>query len=271
MQSQVDPTFYRSPGEAIAAPPEQLAYVAAYDRAGQANDAMAVIDVDESSASYGKVVGWSELPTAGNELHHFGWNACSSALCHQGHGGHGQPLERRYLIVPGLRSSRTYVMDTRPDPHHPQVVRTIEADELAAKAGYSRPHTVHCGPGGIFVFSLGGANGNDGPGGIALLDHDSFEVIGPWEADRGEQWFGYDGWWHLDHDTVITSEWATPSMVEQGLDPRTCSGRRFGHHLNFWSLSDRALTQRVDLAVSTSWSWRSARPRPAKAWGSSGW
>jgi methanethiol oxidase len=26
------------------------------------------------------VVGWTELPTAGNELHHFGWNACSSAL-----------------------------------------------------------------------------------------------------------------------------------------------------------------------------------------------
>jgi hypothetical protein len=29
MQSQVDPSFYRSPAEAIAAPPERLAYVAA--------------------------------------------------------------------------------------------------------------------------------------------------------------------------------------------------------------------------------------------------
>jgi selenium-binding protein 1 len=210
MQSQVDPTFYWSPGEAIAAPRERLAYVAAYDRAGKAKDAMAVVDVEESSDSFGRVVGWSELPTAGNELHHFGWNACSSALCHQGHGDGGQPLERRYLIVPGLRSSRTYVLDTKPDPRRPRVVRTIEAEELAAKAGYSRPHTIHCGPGGIFVFSLGGADGHDGPGGVALLDHDSFEVIGPWEADRGEQWFGYDGWWHLNHDTVITSEWATP-------------------------------------------------------------
>ena len=50
---------------------------------------MAVVDCDPSSPDYGKVVGWSELPTAGNELHHFGWNACSSALCHQGHGDHG--------------------------------------------------------------------------------------------------------------------------------------------------------------------------------------
>ena len=182
-----------------------------------------------------------------NELHHFGWNACSSALCHQGHNGHGQPLERRYLIVPGLRSSRNlHVLDTKPDPRNPTVVRAIEA-ELAAKAGYSRPHTVHCGPGGIFMFSLGGANGNDGPGGVALLDHDTFDVIGPWEQDRGDQYFGYDGWWHLNHDTVITSEWATPSMIENGLNPEDLLGRKFGHHLNFWSMSERTLTQRIDL------------------------
>ena len=63
MPQTSDPTFYRSPAEAIAAPPEQLAYVAAYDPAGQAKDAMAVLDTDPSSASYGRVVGWSELPT----------------------------------------------------------------------------------------------------------------------------------------------------------------------------------------------------------------
>ena len=178
MPKTTDPTFYRNPAEAIAAPPEQLAYVAAFDPAGQAKDAIAVLDCDPSSADYGQVVGWSELPTAGNELHHFGWNACSSALCHQGHGNGGAPLERRYLIVPGIRSSRIYVLDTKPDPRNPKVVREITAEELAAKAGYSRPHTVHCGPGGIFVFNLGGANGNDGPGGVALLDHDTFDVVG---------------------------------------------------------------------------------------------
>ena len=149
MPQTTDPTFYRTPAEAIAAPPEGLAYVAAYDPAGKAKDAITAIDTDPSSPGYGKVVGWSELPHAGNELHHFGWNACSSALCHTGHGDHGghrEQLERRYLIVPGLRSSRTYVLDTQPDPRNPRVVRTIEAEELAAKAGYSRPHTLHCGP-----------------------------------------------------------------------------------------------------------------------------
>ena len=239
-----DPTFYRSPGAAVAAAPEQLAYVVAFDPAGQAKDALAVVDCDSASSSYGRVVGWSELPTAGNELHHFGWNACSSALCHEGHDHDG--LERRYLVVPGIRSSNTYVLDTKPDPRNPVLAHTIEADELAAKAGYSRPHTVHCGPGGIFMSSLGGAN-DDGPGGVALLDHDTFEVIGPWEKDRGAQYFAYDVWWHLRHDTVVTSEWATPSMIEGGLNPEDLLGRKFGHHLNFWSMSERTLTQRVDL------------------------
>src|SRR4051794_1715399 len=84
MPEGMDPTFYRSPAAAIAAPPEELAYVAAFDPAGEQRDAMAVVDCDEGSSSYGEVVGWTEL-TAGNELHHFGWNACSSALCHEGH------------------------------------------------------------------------------------------------------------------------------------------------------------------------------------------
>ena len=224
MSQLLDPTFYRTPAEAIAAPPERLAYVAAYDPAGQAKDAMTVLDTDPASADYGKVVGWSELPTAGNELHHFGWNACSSALCHQGHNGHGQPLERRYLIVPGIRSSRIYVLDTKPDPRNPKVVHEITAEELAAKAGYSRPHTVHCGPGGIFLFNLGGANGNDGPGGVALIDHDTFDVVGSWELDRGDQFFGYDGWWHLNYDTMITSEWATPVDGRERAEPRGPAG-----------------------------------------------
>jgi methanethiol oxidase len=269
MSGHTDPTFYRSPGEAIAAPPEQLAYVAAYDPAGRAKDAMAVIDADPASASHGRVVGWSELPTAGNELHHFGWNACSSALCHHNGGhGHGQPLERRYLIVPGIRSSRTYVLDTKPDPRNPKVVHEITAEELAQKAGYSRPHTTHCGPGGIFMSALGGAGGNDGPGGVALLDHDTFDVIGAWELDRGDQYFGYDVWWHLHHDTVITSEWGTPSMFENGLNPEDLLGRKFGHHLNFWSMSERKLVQRVDLgdAHQLVFEMRPAHD-PAKAWG----
>src|SRR5215468_849030 len=244
MPEITDRTFYRTPGDAVTAAPESLAYVAAFDPRGIANDAIAVLDCDSTSPTYGKLVGWAELPTSGNELHHFGWNACSSALCHDGHAG---SLERRYLIVPGLRSSRTYVLDVQPDPRAPKVIREIAPEELAAKAGYSRPHTLHCGPDAIYMSALGGANCDDGPGGVALLDHTTFDVVGPWEADRGNQFLSYDVWWHLNYDTVVTSEWATPSMIENGVNPEDLLGRKFGHHLNFWSMSRRNLTQRIDL------------------------
>ena len=43
------------------------------------------------------------MPNVGDELHHFGWNACSSA-CHS-------QLQRDTMIVPGMRSSRLHIID----------------------------------------------------------------------------------------------------------------------------------------------------------------
>jgi hypothetical protein len=145
-----DPTFYPSPRLATQAPPEKLAYVASFDPTRRRPDAMAVVNLDPVSANYGQIVGQTDL-AIGDELHHFGWNACSSCLCPNAPHPH---VERRYLIVPGIRSSRLHVLDTKPDPAHPKLIRTIEADELAKRAGYSRPHTVHCGPEGIYISAL---------------------------------------------------------------------------------------------------------------------
>jgi selenium-binding protein 1 len=36
-------------------------------------------------------------------------------------------------------------------------------------------------------------------------------------------------------------------MIEDGLNPEDLLGKRFGHHLNFWSLSEGKLIQRIDL------------------------
>ena len=184
-----DPTFYPSPRMAMQAPPETLAYVAALNptRNGRP-DAMAVVDVAPGSASYGQVVGWTEMTNAGDELHHFGWNACSAALCPYAPHPH---VERRYLVVPGLRSSRIYILDTKPDPRSPKIVKVIEPEEVFGRARYSRLHTIHCGPDGIYVSALGSPDG-DGPGGLFVLDHDSFDVLGQWEVDRGPQQLAYD-------------------------------------------------------------------------------
>jgi methanethiol oxidase len=142
-----------------------------------------------------------------------------------------------------------HVFDTYPNPASPTLVKTISAQELADKAGYSRPHTLHCGPDGIFLSCLGGADGAEGPGGIALLDHCTFEVLGPWEHDRGPQYLAYDAWWHLNQNTLITSEWGTPSMIEHGVNPALLLENKYGHALHFWDLTAGKHLQQVDLGA----------------------
>jgi selenium-binding protein 1 len=239
-----DPTFYPSARMAMQAAPERLAYLAMLNVAGKGGtDALAVVDVDPGSPAYGQIVGRLDMPNAGDELHHFGWNACSSALCPYAPHPH---VERRYLIVPGLRSSRLHVVDTKPDPRRPRLVKVIEPEVVFERTGYSRPHTLHCGPDGIYVSALGNPDG-DGPGGIFVLDHDSFDVLGRWEVDRGPQYLAYDLAWHLGYDTMITSEWGTPNMIEAGLSPELLLAGKYGKRLHVWDLRRRRHQQVLEL------------------------
>jgi methanethiol oxidase len=241
-----DPTFYPSATMAMEAPREELAYVAILNPNGSGRpDALGVLDVNPGSPDYGQMVGRVDFPYVGDELHHFGWNACSAALCPNMPHPH---VERRYLLVPGLRSSRMYVVDTKPDPRQPRLIKTIEPDELMQRSGYSRPHTVHCGPDAIYVAALGAPDGG-GPGGIFQLDHQTFDVTGAWERDRGPQRLAYDFWWHLGHDVMITSEWGTPNMVEDGVNPELLLGAKYGHQLHVWDMRKRSHLQALDLGA----------------------
>jgi methanethiol oxidase len=239
-----DSTFYPSPKMAIDAPAEKLAYVAMVNGNNNGrHDAIGVVDVDPASSAYGRFVGQVDMPHAGDELHHFGWNACSACLCP--HAPHPH-VERRYLVVPGINSSRIHIVDTKPDPRNPKIVKVIEPGILAARTGYASPHTVHCGPDGILISALGAPDG-DGPGGVFVMDHESFEVLGKWELERGPQKLAYDFWWHLGFDTIITSEWGTPNMVKNGVNPEILLSGGYGHKMHVWDLPKRRHVQELDL------------------------
>jgi methanethiol oxidase len=254
MPLKPDPTFYPSPRSAAAAPAEELASVvtlneagtgaAAEDATGEPRpDALTVVDLKPGSSTYGQVVSRLDMPNVGDELHHFGWNACSSALCPWAPHPH---VERRYLLIPGLKSSRIHVVDVKDDPHNPKLVKVIEAEELHSKIGYSRPHTSHCGPDGLYFSALGAPDGG-GPGGVFLMDHETFDLKGQWEIDRGPQELAYDVWWNIGYDTLLTSEWGTPSMVEDGVNGELLLAGKYGHHLNVWDLKGRRHKQAIDL------------------------
>ena len=180
---------YASPLEAMRnGPREGLLYVTCLYVGSDPDrpEFVATIDVDRESSTYQQIIHQTPVPTPGDELHHFGWNACSS--CHDDARKH-----RRFLVVPGLSSSRIHILDTE-DPRAPKLAKVIEGDEIKQKRGLSAPHTVHClADGNVMISMLGDADGN-GPGGFLLLDED-FRIKGRWEKNATGMKYNYDFWY----------------------------------------------------------------------------
>jgi len=231
---------YASPAEAIKSPREQLMYVTALcvgidDRR---KDYLATVDVDPASPTYSKVVHRVSMPASGDELHHFGWNACSSCPVDEG-------LLRKYLIVPGLRSSRIHVLDAT-DPKATKLHKVIEPEVIARKVNLSAPHTVHCLPSGQIMISMLGDGQGNAPGGFLLLDQD-FEIVGRWEGPHSGLEFNYDFWYQPRHNVMISSEWAAPRTFRGGFDLKDVEAGKYGHSLCFWDWKAHKLLKRVDL------------------------
>ena len=184
-----DPTFYPSPRLAAKAPPEQHAYVAEFDPGRKRPDRLAVVDVDPESPTYAQIVGRTAMPTVGDELHHFGWNACSSCLCPNAPHPH---VERRYLIVPGLRSSNIHVLDTKPDPRKPHAGPDDRRRRRSPSGPATRAAHRALRPRGASTSAPSATRRARRPAASSCIDHETFDVLGRWEVDRGPQQFAYD-------------------------------------------------------------------------------
>ena len=229
---------HASPRAAMSAPRERLLYVIGlYTGTGvDAPDYLATVDVDPDSASYGQVVHRLEMPNKGDELHHFGWNACSS--CHG-----DASVERRYLIVPGFKSSRIHIIDVK-DARAPVLHKVIEPEEVIARTGLTAPHTVHCLGKQIIISMLGDAQG-EGPGGFLTMDQD-FNVTGRWENDLGDMKYNYDFWYQPRHNVMVSSEFGAPNAFFGGFKLEDVAGR-YGRQLHFWDFEGRRIEKSYDL------------------------
>jgi selenium-binding protein 1 len=129
---------YATPASAMQSERETLAYVPAiYAGTGRPlPDYLATVDVDPKSKTYCRIVHRLVMPYRGDELHHYGWNVCSSC--------HGQPGKvRQYLVIPGLNSGNIHFVDVS-TPSKPRLHKVIEGTEIARKTNLSALHTVHC-------------------------------------------------------------------------------------------------------------------------------
>jgi methanethiol oxidase len=233
-----DASLYSSPEEAQKAPREDLLYLACL-HAGTgvgAPDFLTVIDAEK-----GRVISETPMPNVGDELHHFGWNRCSSAC-------HGP--DRSHLIVPGFRSSRIHVLNVADDPRWPRIEKVIERDELVRATGLTRPHTVHCMPGDNIVISMLGDADGDGACGFAVLDARTFEVKGRWDVGNNGARLNYDFWYQPRQNVLASSEFGEPNAYEPGFDLDDVAAGRYGSRLHFWNLAERRLEQTLELGDS---------------------
>lgn len=222
------------------AEPEKVGYtVALYVGTGvEAPDYLATVDLDPESATYSQVIHRLPMPNIGDELHHFGWNACSS--CHG-----DESKERRFLIAGGQRSSRIHIIDTA-DKHTPTLYKVIEPEEIRDKTNLSAPHTVHClADGQVMISMLGDGNG-EGPGGFLLLD-DNFDIVGRWEQSMAGVDYNYDFWYQPRHNVMISSEWASPSTYYGGFDLDDVAAGKYGSKLHVWDWDKHELLKSIEL------------------------
>lgn len=230
---------FANPAAAMKGPREKLLFVSCtYANTGiEKPDYLAVVDADPDSKTHSRVVHRLPMPNVGDELHHYGWNICSSC--------HGRPGDRRYLIVPGLKSGRIHIVDAA-DPLDLKLRKVIEPAEIARKANLSAPHTVHCLPDeSVMISMLGDAAGNS-PGGFLLLDA-NFDIAGRWEQEPGGVKFNYDFWYQPRQGVMVSTEWAAPNTFGGGFKPSDVQEGKYGKRLHVWDWKSRKHRQAIDL------------------------
>lgn len=205
-------------------------------------DYLATVDCDPDSPTYSQVI--HRLPCGiGDELHHSGWNACSSC--------HGDTSKsRKYLILPSLKSGNINIVDCATDARAPKLHKVVTGEEIANKTGYTSPHTSHCLGSGEIMISMMGDLDKEAACGFILLD-ENFDLKGMWEKEKGASNFGYDFWYQPFHNIMISSAWGAPKYFEGGFNPAHVAQGGYGSKLYFWDWAKRTIFQTTDIGVGT--------------------
>jgi len=235
---------YATPRDAFySGSQEKLVYLPCIIEDKTRPDYLATVDTDPTSPTYSQVISRLHFPYLGDEIHHTGWNACSS--CYD-----DPSRSRSRLIVPALGSDRVYVVDVKSDPFNPKLDKIIEPWEMHA-LGVGTPHTTHClADGNVMISTLSDGPKKNGKGNFILLDGKTFKPKGLWVEDKKDEGeFGYDFWYQPYHNVMISTEWGHPRSFFQGLNMEHVEGGHYGTHLNVYDWTTRKLIQKIDLGM----------------------
>lgn len=207
-------------------------------------DYLSTVDVDPESPTFCQVIARTFTNSQGNEMHHSGWNTCSS--CHRLSDDAAIPV-RDKLVLPCLNSNRIFIVDVGTNPRSPKMHKVIEGEVLEGVDCHA-PHTAHCLANGQIMVSVMGDRSDEAKGDFVLLDGQTFELVGTWTTGERKAKCGYDFWYQPHHDVMVASEWSAPKYFKNGFDPATIKdSAQYGRRLNVYQWSTRQLVQEIDL------------------------
>jgi selenium-binding protein 1 len=202
---------------------------------GDGWDKLVTIDVNPSSAHYGKVVNAVSVGHRG-EAHHMGFTD-----------------DRRYLWAGGLDDSRIYVFDVGSNPARPRLVKTIT--DLVQRTGFVGPHTFYALPGRMLLGMLSNSKDHGGVTGLAVYNNrGDFVAKYPMPTSRlGDvqgDGYGYDVAVNPAKNLLLTSSFAGWQNYMRNLgdvvkDPEAM--KHFGHTMVLWNLKSMQPNQILDV------------------------
>lgn len=222
---------------------EKLLYVVAVEKTEPGvtpgPDALFTVDVTQGSWTYGKIIDRLDMTQNGDELHHFGYD-----------------WDNRHLIINGLFSGRSYVVDVHSDSRNPRIEHVN--DNLMADSGYVVPHTVIGLPNGHALVTMIGAaaSGLGAPGGMVEIDARTSQFIAPYGPGSNRDYnavgpkYMYDVGIKSELNRMVTTSFGLPKDVAGGIDV-TSPTLGLGNEVCVWDATSRQVIQRVDIGAGT--------------------
>jgi len=214
---------------------EELLYVGTINQGGEEDpDMLLVVGANPTNEEeYAKIIHRMDLPTIGDEVHHFGYNA-----------------DRSKIILPGLFSSRMYIVNID-NPKEPYIESVYK--DLVKDSKYTNPHTVIGLPNGNNLITMLGADTEStAPGGVIEVCGETGEYLrsfGP-GAKRNHTVVGptymYDAGYKPELNRMITTTFGLPKDV---IGPINVAG--FGDEVYVWDLKKEKVIQRVKLSPNS--------------------
>ncbi len=212
---------------------EKYLYLFCVDADAKDNDFVAVIDVDPTSKTIGKIIHTVDLGSKGNETHHWGYTD-----------------DRTRIWAGGLLSSKIWILDVATDPAKPRIEKVLE--NVPDVTGLTGPHTYYALPGRMLLSFLGAKDGGL-PAGLAEFTNDGKfirRIDQPKDAP-----YGYDLAIKPERNRMITSSFTPMRNYKKPF--KEMNAKDFGTEMIVWDFKARKPLQvgRAGLApLEVRWS-----------------